>query len=89
MKSGTVTVNNKLGLHARVAAQIVRTANGFESKILISNDYHEANAKGIMGLMMLAATQGTTLQLSAEGVDEDAAFVAMNEIFNNRFGEDQ
>jgi len=88
MKSATLVVKNKLGLHARVAAQIVRTANGFESEIHLSNDNHSANARGIMGLMMLAATQGTTLNLVVDGTDEETAFNAMKEIFESSFGDD-
>ncbi len=88
MKSETVLVKNKLGLHARVAAQIVRAANKFDSEIHLSNENHNANARGIMGLMMLAATQGTSLNLTVEGEDEETAFFAMKEIFENSFGED-
>ncbi len=87
MRSGEIVVRNKLGLHARVAAQIVRTASGFESKITISRGSQTADAKGIMGLMILAATQGTRLTLQAEGVDEDLAYHAIWEKFELRFGE--
>lgn len=87
MRSGEIVVLNKLGLHARAAAQVVRTASGFESRITISKGGHVADAKGIMGLMMLAATQGTRLTLRAEGVDEDLAYHAVWEKFDLRFGE--
>ncbi len=87
MRSGEIVVKNKLGLHARAAAQVVRTASGFESQITLSNAAQSADAKGIMGLMMLAATQGTRLTLQVEGPDEDLAFHAIWEKFDLRFGE--
>ena len=89
MKSGIVYVRNKLGLHARAAAQLVRIASGFESEIKLVKDEETANAKGIMGLMMLAATHGTQLELQAEGPDEDNAFEAIQQLFDSRFGEEE
>ena len=89
MKSGIVYVRNKLGLHARAAAQLVRIASGFESEIKLVKDEETANAKGIMGLMMLAATRGTQLELQAEGPDEDSAFDAIHKLFDSRFGEEE
>ena len=80
---------NKLGLHARAAAKVVQTASAYESKIKIFKGDQEADAKGIMRLMMLAATQGTTLTISVDGVDEDEAFIAMQNIFNSQFGENE
>ena len=89
MVEGEVQVLNVLGLHARAATEVVRTASGFESEVWLSNSSREVNAKSIMGVMMLAATQGTTLKLRTDGLDERDAFAAMNDIFNNRFGEDE
>ena len=89
MKSGRIEVLNKLGLHARTAAQVVRIASGFESEISLHNENQIANAKGIMGLMMLSATQGTSLLLEAEGADENSAFEAIQQIFETRFGEEE
>ncbi len=80
---------NTLGLHARAAAQVVRTASAFQSKVYLGNGEREVSAKSIMGVMMLAATQGMTLALRVEGADEREAYTAMNEIFNQRFGEDE
>lgn len=80
---------NVLGLHARASSEVVRAASRFESKVWLSNSARQVNAKSIMGVMMLAATQGTTLQLRTEGADESEAFSAMEEVFNNRFGEDE
>ncbi len=89
MISGEVKVLNKLGLHARAAAKVVQTASAYESKIKIVKGDQEADAKGIMRLMMLAATQGMTLTVSVDGADEDEAFIAMQNIFNNQFGESE
>ena len=89
MKSGRIEVLNRLGLHARAAAQVVRIASGFESEISLHNKNQIANAKGIMGLMMLSATQGTLLLLEAEGADEISAFEAIQQIFETRFGEEE
>ena len=82
-------VQNKLGLHARAAAQLVRVASGFESKITLRNSSETADAKGIMGLMMLAATKGTELELVAEGSDEDTAYKDIKRLFDERFGEEE
>ena len=89
MKSARIEVLNKLGLHARAAAQVVRIASGFESEISLHNDNQSANVKGIMGLMMLSATQGTSLLLKAEGADENSAFEAIQKLFETRFGEEE
>ncbi len=86
---GKLTVTNKLGLHARAAALVVRTAAGFASNVLLSNGEREVSAKSIMGLMMLAATSGTILNLRVEGPDAEDAFNAIEDIFNQRFGEDE
>ncbi len=89
MVAGKIKVLNKLGLHARAAAQVVRTASGFESGIYLSNSAREVSAKSIMGVMMLAATQGTELELRVEGADENEAFAAIESNFSQRFGEDE
>ena len=89
MKSGRIEVLNKLGLHARAAAQVVRIASGFESEISLHNENQTANAKGIMGLMMLSATKGTSLLLEVEGADENSAYEAIQKIFETRFGEEE
>ncbi len=82
-----VEVINKLGLHTRAAAELVRTASRYESAITLQKDDISANAKGIMGLLMLAATQGTMLELRVEGPDEEQTCLAIVELFKNRFGE--
>ena len=87
--SGRLIVLNKLGLHARAAAKVVKTASNFESDIFLGNDDREVSAKSIMGVMMLAATQGVTLEVRVDGEDEKDALVAIERIFNERFGEEE
>jgi len=78
---------NKLGIHARPAAEIVKTAGKFSSNITIVRDDLEVNAKSIMGVMMLAAECGATVTLRANGDDADAALDALATVIANKFGE--
>ena len=78
---------NKLGIHARPAAEIVKTAGKFKSSITIVRDDLEVNAKSIMGVMMLAAEFGSTIVLRANGDDADAALDAVATCIANKFGE--
>jgi len=87
MKKKELMIENKLGLHARAAAQIVKTATGFSSKIVMSKDGVEVDGKSIMGIMMLAAAKGMTVLVQAEGDDEDGAMEGMERLFRNKFGE--
>jgi phosphocarrier protein len=87
MKKKDLMIENKLGLHARAAAQIVKAATGFNSKILLSKDGIEVDGKSIMGIMMMAAARGTTVLVSAEGDDEDMALEGMEKLFKEKFGE--
>lgn len=87
MQSETITIVNKLGLHARAAAKLVNTASRFRSDVRLKREEREANAKSIMGVMMLAAAKGTEMLLEVEGPDEDEAFRAMKELITDRFGE--
>lgn len=80
-------IENKLGLHARAAAQIVKSASGFVSKITISKDGLEVDGKSIMGIMMLAAGKGSSVNVQAEGADEAEAIAELERLFKNRFGE--
>src|SRR5437867_13276987 len=82
------TVNNKLGIHARPAALFVKVASKFASDITVEKDGEEVNGKSIMGLMMLAAGQGSKLHLRAEGSDADEALRALEQLFANKFNED-
>ena len=82
-----VTIINKLGLHARAAAKLVSLASRFESEVLLEKDRRQVNGKSIMGVMMLAAAQGSELTLHADGPDEHEATAAIVELINDRFGE--
>jgi phosphocarrier protein HPr len=83
-----VPVINRLGLHARPAAMFVRIASRFRSEIWVSKEGEEVNGKSIMGLMMLAAGQGSKLHLRCEGPDASKAIVELEELINARFHED-
>ncbi len=89
MLEGNVRVINSLGLHARAAAQLVKLANRFSSKIIVKRLDNQANAdaNSILGLLALAASTGTTLHLRVEGQDEQQAFEAVEDIFSKGFGE--
>lgn len=84
-KSVQVTVSNEIGLHARPAAVLVQKANEYESSIFIDKDGHRVNAKSIMGVLTLAAKQGTKLMLHAEGPDAEEALQALVNLFLNGF----
>ena len=89
MQNKTVTIVNKLGLHARAAAKFVTLASSFASDIKVARNGQEVNGKSIMGVMMLAASKGTELTLQFEGSDEQAAMNALTTLINNRFDEDE
>ncbi len=89
MTSQSITIINKLGLHARAAAKLVTTASGFAAEIQIDKQGHRVNGKSIMGVMMLAASQGSEITLHVDGEDENEALAALAELINNRFGEDE
>jgi phosphocarrier protein HPr len=80
-------IENKLGLHARAAAQIVKTSNSYASKVTISKDGLEVDGKSIMGIMMLAAAKGSSVLLSVQGNDENAAAEGIEKLFRDKFGE--
>ena len=87
MRTQEFTVLNKLGIHARPAAQFVRTAAKFKSEIRVEKDDEEVDGKSIMGLMMLAAGHGSVIIVSAEGEDEEAAIEALGALISNKFEE--
>ncbi len=89
MVSREVEVINRLGLHARAAAKLVGTATRFASSLTVSREGRSADAKSIMAVMMLAATRGHTVVLSAKGADESEALDAVTQLFADRFGEDE
>lgn len=79
---------NRLGLHARAAAQLVQTANQFKSDVTIEKDGVEVNGKSIMGLLMLAAPQGVAIKVTVVGEDAAAAMTSIGTLINDGFGED-
>ena len=85
----SVTVVNKLGLHARAAAKFVTLASRFESEIRLLKDGRQVNGKSIMGVMMLAAARGSTLEIEAEGADAPEALNQLEQLIRERFGEPQ
>ena len=87
MPEREVKIVNKLGIHARPAAEIVKTAGKFKSSVTIIRDDLEVNAKSIMGVMMLAAEYGSTITLRAVGDDAEAALDALSAVIANKFGE--
>jgi phosphocarrier protein HPr len=87
MPEREVKIINKLGIHARPAAEIVKTAGKYKSNIIIVRDDLEVNAKSIMGVMMLAAENGATIVLRANGDDAEAALDALTAVIANKFGE--
>ncbi|MFD2255884.1 HPr family phosphocarrier protein [Luteolibacter algae] len=82
------TILNKLGIHARPAAQFVKMANRYQSDILVEKDGEEVDGKSIMGLMMLAAGHGSVIGVSAEGSDADAALAAIGDLIERKFEEE-
>jgi|TARA_B110000908_G_scaffold88039_1_gene104904 phosphocarrier protein HPr len=85
----SITIINKLGLHARAAAKFVTTSSGFNSDIEVSRNSRTVNGKSIMGLMMLAAAKGTDITVHINGADEQQALLAIEELINNFFGENE
>ena len=83
----TIRVSNKLGLHARASAKLTQSASKFESAIWLSRNGRRVNAKSIMGVMMLAAGIGASVELETEGSDEEAAAGEIEGLFNDKFGE--
>jgi len=87
MLDKTVIIRNKLGLHARAAVKFVNLSNRFGSSIRIVKDGDEIDGKSILGILTLAATQGTSIRLIVSGQDEEAALAALVELIGNRFDE--
>jgi phosphocarrier protein HPr len=89
MAKKTLTIINKLGLHARAAARFVQVASGCESEIIVIHGNKEVSGKSIMGVMMLAAGRGSLIQIIANGRDEDVALDKLEELVLDRFGENE
>jgi phosphocarrier protein len=79
-------IRNQLGLHARACALFVKTASRFQSDVFVARDDLEVNGKSIMGVMMLAAEEGSTIAVRAHGPDEAAAIAALQELVDGKFG---
>lgn len=87
MISQTVTISNKLGLHARASAKLTKLASSFQSEVHLSRNGRRVNAKSIMGVMMLAAGLGTEVLVEIDGADEVQALSAVVALFADKFGE--
>ncbi|HEY2153603.1 MAG TPA: HPr family phosphocarrier protein [Vicinamibacterales bacterium] len=88
MTSQPVTVVNRLGMHARAAAKFVHTATRFTARVRVTRDSREMDGKSIMGILLLAAARGTTITISADGLDEREAVDALVGLVQSGFGED-
>ncbi len=84
-----IEIINKLGMHARAAAKFVTTASQYSSEIQLSREEQSVDGKSIMGVMMLAASQGTKLTIRVDGEDESQALTALKNLIEERFGEDE
>ncbi len=89
MPTETVTIINKLGLHARAAALFATTAGRYSSQIKVGLNGKSVDAKSVMSLMLLAASQGTEITLDIEGHDQEDAMQAIVTLINDRFNEDE
>ena len=88
MQQRDVEIVNKLGLHARPSARLTQLASSFQSRVFLSRNGRRVNAKSIMGVMMLAASKGSTVTLETEGDDEVEAIDAIAELIESGFGEE-
>jgi phosphotransferase system HPr (HPr) family protein len=89
MQKKNLTIVNKLGLHARAAAKLVKLASSFESDIQVKRQQREVNGKSIMGVMMLAASNGTEIEITVSGEDEMVAMEQLTNLIQNKFGEEE
>ncbi len=88
MQKQTFQIINRLGLHARAAAQLVKTASRFSCEVTLKKEDIEVNGKSIMGILLLAAPQGTAIEVTTAGVDEEQAMQVLAELIEDGFGED-
>ena len=89
MSTREVRITNRLGLHARAAARFVQTANRFRSKVTLTRDGKTMDGKSILGILLLAASQGTRITLAVTGEDEAAAFAAVEDLIARSFDEEE
>ncbi|OGW40410.1 MAG: phosphocarrier protein HPr [Nitrospirae bacterium GWC2_56_14] len=87
MKKKELMIENRLGLHARAAAQIVKSASAYASKITLTKDGLDVDGKSIMGIMMLAAGKGSRVLVEVHGDDEERALSGLEQLFKDKFGE--
>jgi phosphocarrier protein HPr len=85
----TVSISNKLGLHARASAKLTKLAGSFQSDISMTRNGRRVNAKSIMGVMMLAAGLGAEVEIEVDGTDEETALAAIVALVDDKFGEGQ
>ena len=83
-----LAIRNRLGLHARAAARFVHTASGFRSRVTAGRDGRVMDGKSILGILLLAASQGTAIEVTAEGEDEEQAMDALATLVDTGFGEE-
>ena len=89
MEVQTFSIRNRLGLHARAAALLVKTANRFAADLTLEKDGIEVNGKSIMGILMLAAAKGSKVTLKAQGKDAAEAIQTLGKLVDNKFGEEE
>jgi len=89
MQTKTITIINKLGLHARAAAKFVQTAARIDCDINITHNGKKVNGKSIMGIMMLAASKGSNIEIATAGADEETALVSLEQLILDCFGEEE
>ena len=87
MRKKELMIENRLGLHARAAAQIVKSASAYASKITLTKDGLDVDGKSIMGIMMLAAAKGSMVLVRTSGDDEEQALAGLEKLFKDKFGE--
>ena len=87
--SKTLEIKNKLGLHARAAALLVQTINKFDAEVMIAKDGQTVDGRSIMGVLTLAATQGSTIQLEARGREAENVLAAVEKLIDNKFFENE
>lgn len=87
MRREQIVISNQLGLHARASAKLTKLASSYACQVWLERGVRRVNAKSIMGVMMLAASMGTTLVLETDGADEEQAMSALLALINDRFGE--
>ena len=88
MQAQTFTIRNRLGLHARAAALLVKTANRFSADVIIEKDGIEVNGKSIMGLLMLAASKGSRITVKVDGNNATEVLQILGKLIENNFGEE-